>query len=160
MANASCGTLAKPAKRKKAARMKDCDTVWRKIILALFDCRCAVCGKGDGQVHVHHLISRASHFFRHNVNNGIALCPRCHTFNPQLSAHAAPWAFDVWMQDHRPEQYAWWAKNRNTAIKTTIDWGKVLDTLKEELARLEAHNDPRRTGRYRGPVVHGGTGRP
>lgn len=134
------GTLAKRSKRKakRKVKMAHCDKVHRKLILVMFGHRCAICGKTEGQIDIHHIISRASHFFRHNPNNGIPLCPVHHTFSTQLSAHGTPWAFEEWMQENRPYQYEWWVQNRNTVLPSLkIDYGKVLDVLKSELAKLE-----------------------
>ena len=138
------GPIPKPAKRKKAkkakaVKMKHCDAVWRQCIRLMFKGRCAVCDKEDGQLDCHHLISRAAHFYRHNLNNGVLLCARCHKFNPKLSAHAAPWSFDDFMAARLPEIWTWWAKNRNEIHPAPkIDYAAVLQNLKDELAKLEA----------------------
>ena len=121
------------AKSVKYWRNK-CDARWREIIRK--PARCAICGKSAGQLHVHHLISRSAVFFRHNINNGILLCPTCHNFgfgqgnDEKISAHGTPWAFEDWMKEHRPDQYAWWVKNRHQVITgVTIDYEAVYEQL-------------------------------
>lgn len=130
------------AKRKKVVKMKRCDAVWQQIIRLKFKGKCVLCGKSDGQLHTHHLISRAAHFYRHNVNNGVLLCARHHVFSPDLSAHGAPWAFDAALRLARPDQHDWWARNRTLILPALkIDYTQVLDTLKEQLAKLENTHD-------------------
>jgi 5-methylcytosine-specific restriction endonuclease McrA len=125
--------------KRRRSYIKPCDVVFRACIVAMFKSRCAVCGAEGGQLHVHHLISRARHFFRHNLMNGILLCPRCHVFNADLSAHGAPWAFEDWMKTNRPEQYEWWAKNRTATIpQLKIDYQAVRMGLLDALKGLEA----------------------
>ena len=95
-----------------------------------------VCGASD-TVHCHHLIGRQQVFYRHNLNNGVCLCPNHHTFSIELSAHASPWAFEEWMEEHLPEQYDWWVKNRNKVITgVKIDYEKVFHTLEDQREAL------------------------
>ncbi len=135
--------MAKPRKTKRWK--KKCDSLYSRIICAIG--RCAICGQGNVQLHCHHLISRAAIFFRHNLNNGICLCARCHSFDygqraqendPEaISAHGAPWAFEAWLESNRPDQYAWFAKNRHkifTGLK--IDWEQVYSVLKDKAEEL------------------------
>ena len=116
-----------------------CDVLWSKIIRSRGQCE--ICGRSDGQLHPHHLISRSAVFFRHTIENGICLCARCHNYNYEgetddgshISAHATPWAFDTWMKKHKPEQYAWWQKNRWAIIVgRRINYQKVYETLLEQ----------------------------
>ena len=123
----------------KAYWKKKCDKLWREKIMARFGGRCAICG-ATGYLNAHHLITRAAVFFRHNLENGVALCPTCHNFGfdqdvedrdqDVISAHATPWAFEEWMEKNRPEQYEWWTKNRYAVtVGVTIDYEQVYHAL-------------------------------
>lgn len=117
-----------PKKSTKAKRNK-CDKLWREIICR--DGRCEIC-RSSGRIEAHHLISRSAVFFRHNLNNGIALCAQCHKWNLGCSAHASPWAFEDWLRRNKPDQYAWWTENRHTIITgRKIDYDEVYKMLAE-----------------------------
>ena len=112
----------RPRDREKWNRtewMNECDKLFDAVIR--HEGRCEVCATllpqdrvRATQFHAHHLISRARRGFRHLLVNGICLCARHHTFDPHLSAHGAPWAFEAWMKTHKPEQHKWWVENRDT----------------------------------------------
>lgn len=115
-------------KRSPKTWKKKCDALWGEIIRSVGHCE--VCGKSECQLHAHHLIHRSAIFFRHNLNNGVCLCPYCHEFSVKLSAHGAPWAFEAWMKKHKPSQYKWWAKNRYEVITgVKIDYEQVYSVL-------------------------------
>lgn len=127
--------------------MKECDALWQRLIAG----PCAVCAskppsrriKATRET-VHHLISRACKYSRHAIENGIPLCVHHHIWSPQLSAHGAAWAFDTWMEKHRPEQYTWWARNRNRVFPgVKLNFRQVHDVL---LAKLETHGEGDRDG--------------
>ncbi len=130
---------------KKRNYKKLCDRLWQRLIKARARYRCELCGAESSQLHAHHLIPRQAVFFRHNLNNGVCLCPRCHTFNygqgsdnnqEAISAHGTPWAFEDWLREHKPDQYAWFTKNRHkvfTGVK--INYEQVYEQL------LEAERD-------------------
>ena len=114
-------------KRKKNPWFKKADKKWGELIRA--PGKCAVCGN-FGRVEAHHLIHRQVHFFRHNLENGIALCAQCHKFNTTCSAHASPWAFNTWMHENRPDQYQWWNKNRWVVVKgVKLDYEAIYKEL-------------------------------
>jgi 5-methylcytosine-specific restriction endonuclease McrA len=122
------------------ALKKKCDKLWREKVLARAGHRCEICGSTVNQLHAHHLISRSAVFFRHNLENGVCLCASCHTFGfgqidgdeYHISAHGTPWAFELWMQENKPDQYEWWCKNRHAVITgVKIDYEKVYAALEE-----------------------------
>jgi hypothetical protein len=123
-------------KKSTAYYKKKCDTLWSQLIRS--SGRCAVCGSCE-YLNAHHLIHRSVCFYRHNLNNGICLCPKHHTFgyghsSEGFSAHGTPWAFEEWMKSNKPDQYAWWSKNRyETHAGVKIDYKEVLDTLKQAM---------------------------
>ena len=128
------------AKKRKPKTSKHCDKLWSEMVRAAG--KCAICGRSDVQLHAHHLITRSARFFRHNLNNGMCLCPRCHEFNigdvvdgvRRISAHQTPEFFREWMWAHLPEQAAWWEKNRYAvAGGAKIDYDQVYDALKNWL---------------------------
>jgi len=127
------------AKKKAAYWKKKCDSLYARIICSVG--HCAICGRTNVRLQCHHLIGRAAVFFRHNLNNGICLCAACHNFNfgqhdedgQRISAHGTPWAFERWMEKHRPDQHAWWSKNRHkifTGMK--INYEQVYSVLVDE----------------------------
>ena len=112
-----------------------CDPLWAKLVKTRDNWQCQVCGraKPQYQVHAHHLIHKDRVFFRHILDNGICLCARCHTLSSDFSAHGAPWAFESWMIENRPDQYQWWSKNRYEVITgMTINYEEVFSVLKEQ----------------------------
>jgi 5-methylcytosine-specific restriction endonuclease McrA len=68
---------------------------------------CVVCGSTLKGLNVHHIINRQNKELRHDINNLITLCVRCHKYSYQLSAHKNSFVFVVWLEKHRPEQYAY-----------------------------------------------------
>ncbi len=111
-----------------------CDPEWATQVKARAGWLCEVCGKGHPQfrVNAHHLINKQSVFFRHNLNNGICLCVSCHTLSSEFSAHGTPWKFDKWLKENKPEEFAWWDKNR-WLVHTgqSINYEQVYEQLKE-----------------------------
>ena len=106
------------------------DKVWSEVIRRTG--KCIICG-AERYLQAHHLIHRGAIFFRHNLENGVALCPQCHTYSLQCSAHVSPWAFEDWMRSHRPDQFAWWEKNRYTIIKgVRINYQDIYELLCEK----------------------------
>ena len=112
------------------------DAAWSRYV-RLRDRGCAVCGTPE-YIQAHHLIRRSCYFFRHNPENGLTLCPQHHEYSNDLSAHGAPWAFDEWLQNARPETWEWFAKNLRTVIRgVKIDYKAICEQLTEMADRLE-----------------------
>ena len=90
-------------------RLRDmADRLWSLAVRADWNHRCAVCGSNPCDAH--HLVPRQNESLRYELKNGIALCPRHHQFDPQLSPHlnAAGWLqflADVWPGTHT--WYVW-----------------------------------------------------
>lgn len=56
---------------------RDCDRLWREAVMARSDGRCEVCG--NFAYCGHHIFTRGSSLAtRWDMDNGIALCIRCH----------------------------------------------------------------------------------
>ena len=117
---------------------KKADVLWSQIIR--LPGKCAICGRTTS-LQAHHLIHKSAVFFRHNLENGICLCARCHEYAYStdkqpgaVSAHGSPWAFEKWMQEHRPQQFDWWQKNRWEVITgKRIDYEAIYDNLEAVL---------------------------
>ncbi len=124
--------MAKKSKHKPGSTYwrNKADVAWSEHI-RWRDGRCIVCGT-DRHLQAHHLIHRGHRFYRHNPENGVALCPRCHRLDMSNSAHMAPHVFEKWMRENRPEQFAWWDKNRWTIIKgVRVDYRAAYEHLAE-----------------------------
>ncbi len=89
---------------------KKADTQWSLLIRRIWP-DCVVCGK-NSILHAHHLVTRSIGGLRHDLNNGISLCPSCHMYSNHLSAHKAPFEFMLWLEEHRPTQYMWAKEHR------------------------------------------------
>jgi len=125
-------------KRRKKTALKKCDDEWKRQVKERAEWKCEHCGRSKlakFRLDTHHLIHRNRHFFRHNLNNGMCLCKMCHTLSSDFSAHSTPWAFDKWLEEAKPEQFAWFVKNRQ----------KTFPGLKinyEEVYKMLAQNNP------------------
>ncbi len=106
----------KKKKKSKLQKKKDdprsrywrnkADGVWREKICKRDGDQCAVCNS-DKNPQCHHLVSRDVKSLRHEVMNGVLLCPLCHQFSRRRSAHKGGVPFAEWLRIHRPYQYQW-----------------------------------------------------
>lgn len=71
------------------------DKAWAIAVKEAYGNCCAVCGDNK-RLNAHHIISRTIKEFRHEVVNGIALCPKHHRFSFKFSAHQNPFIFYRW----------------------------------------------------------------
>lgn len=78
------------------------DREWAKKVKQR-DQECVICGKQE-HLNAHHIIPREIKEFKHDMKNGITLCPRHHRFSFELSAHQNPLAFFMWLEQNRPMQ--------------------------------------------------------
>lgn len=123
----------KTGKRKKAQNYwkHKCDVLWGQIIREAAGNCCEICN--GSPVNAHHLIGRRALFFRHNLNNGLALCVTCHLYGVN-SAHENPEWLRQWVREHKPDQYAWWEKNAKAVVTgLKIDFEQVYNTLAEAM---------------------------
>ena len=65
---------------------------------------CSVCGKPSKQLNVHHLVPRNFTEWALDIDNGLCLCPGCHTLG-RWSAHKNPIWFTDWLCVNRFKQY-------------------------------------------------------
>lgn len=86
----------------KKIRMSACDKEWSKLVRER-DKRCLSCGKRDNLA-AHHYLRRSVKSTRLLLENGVTLCPSCHIFNHQFSAHKTPEAFKRWFKKNYPDR--------------------------------------------------------
>lgn len=76
------------------------DKEWARMIKVRDEHQCVICGETE-RINAHHIIPREIEELKHDMRNGISLCPSHHRFNRQLSAHQNPLAFFVWLKLNR-----------------------------------------------------------
>ena len=102
----------KKLNRLEKAKLKVNSRYWRNkadaewSISVRHSAVCIVCGRTD-KLQAHHLISRWVLPLRHNLNNGVAMCPTCHKWDRKISGHQGPMGLAWLLQRQRPEQWAW-----------------------------------------------------
>jgi predicted restriction endonuclease len=107
----------KKARRERIERNK-LDKAWADAVKNRDGNKCVYCGTLKGQeyldkngikkkarIEAAHIIPREIAFFRHNIDNGIALCTRHHKWSYEFSMHKNPFVFFVWFMRYRREQY-------------------------------------------------------
>ena len=96
------------------------DKLWSQRIREIGYCE--KCGK-TGLLNAHHIFGRGNFGTRYDLQNGVCLCPDCHKFNRQYSAHEAPMEFAKWILSKRGDDWYNRLKEKaNTPVKTTVDW--------------------------------------
>ena len=97
--------FAKKKKRKKSTKTKIKDRLDKKWSAKVREKgRCECCGK-TGTLHAHHIFTRSKLSTRWDLDNGICLCPGCHTFSATLSAHKAPLEFHRWLESYKGKDF-------------------------------------------------------
>lgn len=66
--------------------------------------KCLIC-LAIKYIHAHHIIPKDIKEFKFDLDNGIALCAKCHRFSRICSAHQNSFVFMIWFMEHRNEQY-------------------------------------------------------
>ena len=107
---------------KKRAMM-----MWGKVLHAQFD-SCLICGRSDGQLQAHHLLSRAKVMTRNDLDNGVILCSYHHLRCPELSPHAGAIGFTEFLRENHPEKIEYVMKNKNKTGK--VDYLADYEKLK------------------------------
>jgi hypothetical protein len=111
-------------------RTKQLDTIWSKKVKELAGGRCVICGETN-YLNAHHYIGRQNKATRWYIPNGIAVCPKHHTFDVK-SAHGNPEWFREVMLNARGKE--WLDDIVLQSNKTFLkDFDKVDSYLKEEL---------------------------
>ena len=99
--------LNKKAKKVASAKKrekKNKDTEWAKAVKERDGYRCQYCGSKD-YLNSHHIFSRNNLTTRHDIDNGITLCAKHHTFSNEFSAHKTPTEFTFWLQKLKGKKF-------------------------------------------------------
>lgn len=83
---------------------KQADREWANQVKDRDGWKCVICGSEE-RPNAHHILDRSHKQYKYEVDNGITLCVSHHKFLRNISAHNAPFAFFLWLQEHRPQQY-------------------------------------------------------
>jgi|SRR3990167_6866946 len=92
--------LSKLAKRDRNKK----DVEWRKLVKIRDNNKCCICNNAKF-VHIHHILPRENKMLRHDVSNGVALCPLHHKYSLEISAHRNSFAFYIWLMNNKRVQY-------------------------------------------------------
>ncbi len=84
-------------------KMTPADTAWALSIKERDNFKCVICGSTE-RLNSHHILPRELHDTKLDISNGITLCCKHHLFSREISAHNNPFAFVIWLGQHRPEQ--------------------------------------------------------
>jgi len=117
---------------KRKTQRNKCDKLWSELIRQRNGGRCEVCGKPGNNPH--HVISRRNLTLRHDLRNGVLLCPSHHTFSSKESAHLDPIFFMRWFEVNRREDYNYLCEKREE-VSYKVDYEERLKELKEVLDR-------------------------
>lgn len=91
--------LKKMAKRERNKKDKE----WALAVKERDGFKCVICGSTK-LLNAHHLIGREVLSMRHQVDNGVSLCPSHHKYSREISAHKQPVVFQWWMEINREWQ--------------------------------------------------------
>ncbi len=132
-------------RKKKVDWKKRADNMW-SLCIRMAHNQCEICGKRGfitkagyavGGLNAHHLISRGNLLWRHDLRNGLCLCTRCHMYSPNCSPHSRSitgvLAFCDWMQDSKPEQWAWYDGNKAERHTPELTYEELYYKLKDNL---------------------------
>lgn len=132
-------TVTKIKEHHSQLMKKECDELWRKIIVLKAGGVCEITGQ-PGEMNAHHLLEKgAFHKFRYDLNNGMCLHKDIHMYDPDISPHyssASREMFRLRLMEDKPKQYAWWDENRENKKFVDIDYFKVYEELSEILNGL------------------------
>ena len=93
----------KELKSIEKKKLKLADIKW-SLEVRNRDGECICCGRKD-KLQAHHIVPREIKEYRHELNNGITLCPKCHRFSLKASAHRNPFIFYLVITRKRQEQF-------------------------------------------------------
>jgi len=111
---------------KRSTLKNKADKLWGKRIHER-DQSCVVCGSEPAQAH--HIIGRKNYRLRWELDNGVLLCPKHHTFDTKFSAHQTPTLFGEWFEENYPERHQFLRDHVNEFWDK--DYEKVIGGLNE-----------------------------
>jgi len=94
--------MNKKRKERIECHKKLCE--WSKLVRQRDGNQCQICGRKDFIIS-HHIIPKELKQFALDLNNGVALCRKCHKYNFSISPHRNALAFCFWLQKVKPSQY-------------------------------------------------------
>jgi ribosomal protein S14 len=123
--------LRRKRKGEDALLTQKLDKAWSVVVRTRARWRCEVCGKQEGVLHAHHIVSRGRHALRHDIRNGVALCYVDHF----CLAHGDVVKQQIWR--------AWLVHHRGADLKYVIDHAEddgktTIPQKRDKLAELEA----------------------
>ena len=90
--------------KEKIKQRKKADKEWSIKVKTRFNNKCAFCD-AIKYIQAHHIIPREIKEFRHDPDNGIALCPGHHKWLVDFSAHRNPLGFFIMFEKKYPKEY-------------------------------------------------------
>lgn len=97
-------------RRKKKPTIRTQLKNWSKAVRERDGNKCAVCGSSE-HIQAHHIVQRKfNKELRFDIENGISLCPKHHSFGG-WSAHMGGFWFNVWLEENRPNQFVYLKAN-------------------------------------------------
>ena len=108
------------------------DALWSLAVREDWAWRCAVCGSAT--VEAHHLVPRQHEATRYELRNGIALCSRCHQFDPDISPHQNASGWMLWLKRYHRPLWQWYSDNPRpefTGTKNAAHYIEVIQGLRE-----------------------------
>lgn len=127
--------------------------VWAFIVRESKGNQCEMCGlpEAEGQLHAHHALPKERYqWLRYAPINGVCLCVKCHKVGRYAAHRNAVW-FAMWLQEHRPNTYAWVLKHMHDEERTPPTGKAAYEYLLSILPRLgllekwQARCDARKT---------------
>ncbi len=114
--------------RTMARLVRECDKLWRRIILVRAGCRCEICGapRPAGRnkivwVQAAHIISRRFWSTRWDLRNGVAVCQDCHEHKTIMN----------WLLRTDRKRYNWIIRQKQKQVShRDIDLEKTLRQLR------------------------------
>lgn len=94
-------------KRRKPNKQRSEDrrqlTAWSRAVRARAEFKCELCGCTHKYLNSHHIIGKRYRPFRYALENGVAVCPKCHKWGIGYAAHENPIIIYRWLETNRPD---------------------------------------------------------
>ncbi len=134
-----------------------CDELWGEAVKLRDGNKCVISKKG-GKLDPHHLIGRKNYNYRWCTDNGVTLASDHHTLGGRIAAHGSTdvqLRFTEWMEEHRPDQWAWFLKHKDDQTKIKSGRPMVIPKKMIQTALTRYFSLPRSMtrGRYPLPVT-------
>lgn len=100
------------------------DREWSMAVKLRDNWCCVICGNKN-KLNSHHIIPREIKELRHDLMNGISLCPNHHNFSRVCSPHNNSFVFYLWLLRNRPEQYNYLEKIGNKDVNNLVNSNNI-----------------------------------